>query len=59
VRAETHREQEKPPHAVGFAWLSPLQPPTAIAITAQTIWFVYVNRWPMEPGMRCRNEKLG
>jgi hypothetical protein len=59
VRAATHREQEKPPHAVWFAWLSPLQPPTAIAITAQTIWFAYVNRWPMEPGVRFRNETLG
>jgi len=59
VRAETHLEQEKPPHAVWFAWLSPLQPPPAIAITAQTIWFAYVNRWPMEPGVRFRKETLG
>ena len=59
VRAETHLEQEKPPQAVWFAWLSPLQPPTAITITAQTIWFAYVNRWPIEPGVRFRKETLG
>jgi hypothetical protein len=59
VRAATHREQAKPPHAVGFAWLSPLQPPTAIAITAQPIWLAYVNRWPMEPGVRFRKATLG
>jgi len=59
VRAETHLEKEKPPQAVWFAWLSPLQPPTAITITAQTIWFAYVNRWPIEPGVRFRKETLG
>jgi hypothetical protein len=58
VRAETHLEKEKPPQAVWFAWLSPLQPPPEIAITAQTIWLAYVNRWPIEPGVRFRKETL-
>ena len=59
LRAETHLEKDKPPAAVWFAWLPPLHPPAQIAITAQIIWTAYVNRWPIEPGMRFRKETLG
>jgi len=58
LRAETHLEKEKPPEAVWFAWLPPLHPLTE-TITAQAIWSAYVNRWPIEPGMRFRKETLG
>lgn len=59
IRAEIHLEKDKPPEAVWFAWLPPVHPPAEIAITAQTIWTAYVNRWPIEPGMRFRKETLG
>jgi len=59
IRAQVHLEKDKPPEAVWFAWLPPVHPPAEIAITAQTIWTAYVNRWPIEPGMRFRKETLG
>jgi hypothetical protein len=59
LRAETHREKDKPPEAVWFAWLPPVHPPAEIAITARTIWTAYVNRGSIEPGMRFRKESLG
>ena len=59
LRAETHLEKDKPPEAVWFAWLPPVHPPAEIVITAQTIWTAYVNRWPIEPGLRFRKESLG
>jgi hypothetical protein len=59
LRAETHLEKDKPPEAVWFAWLPPVHSPAGIVITPQTIWIAYVNRWPIEPGMRFRKETLG
>jgi len=59
IRAQVHLEKDKPPEAVWFAWLPPVNPPAHIAITAQTIWTAYSNRWPIEPGMRFRKETLG
>jgi hypothetical protein len=59
IRAETHLERERPPAAVWFAWLPPVQPPAAITITARIIWTAYVKRWPIEPGVRFRKETLG
>ncbi len=49
IRAETHLEREKPPAAVWFAWLPPVQPPAEITITARIIWTAYVRRWPIDP----------
>jgi hypothetical protein len=59
IRAQVHLEKEKPPEAVWFAWLPPVNPPAGIAITASIIWTAYVNRWPIEPGVRFRKETLG
>ncbi|MFZ5884487.1 MAG: transposase, partial [Chloroflexota bacterium] len=59
LRAQVHLEKEKPPPAVWFAWLPPINPPPQIALTAQTIWTAYVSRWPIEPSLRFRKETLG
>jgi len=59
VRASVHRERQKPPAAVWFAWLSPPTLPPDITVTAATIWSAYVHRWPIEPGVRFRKENLG
>jgi hypothetical protein len=59
VRASVHRERPKPPAAFWFAWLSPTTIPPGIAVTAHTIWSAYVQRWPVEPGVRFRKEHLG
>lgn len=59
LRAQVHLERDKPPPAVWFVWLPPVNPPAHIVITAQLIWTAYVNRWPIEPGVRFRKETLG
>jgi hypothetical protein len=59
VRASVHLEREKPPEAIWLAWLPPSRLPAGIAVTAQTIWNAYANRWPIEPSMRFRKETLG
>lgn len=59
LRAQVHLEKEKPPKAVWFLWLPPVQIPTSVSLTARTLWEAYVNRWPIEPGIRFRKETLG
>lgn len=59
VRASIHLERENPPEAIWLAWLSPPTIPSGIVVTAQTVWSAYVQRWPVEPGVRFRKEKLG
>lgn len=59
LRAQVHLEREKPPPAVWFAWLPPASPPPTLTITPHTLWTAYVNRWPIEPGVRFRKETLG
>ncbi len=59
LRASVHREREKPPAALWLAWLPPLQIPTGLTVTAQTIWRAYEARWPIEPGLHFRKATLG
>lgn len=59
LRAETHLEKDKPPTAVWFVWLPPVQLPASIVFTAQIIWTAYINRWPIELAIRFRKETLG
>ncbi len=59
VRASIHLERKRSPEAIWLAWLSPPTIPLGIVVTAQTIWSAYVQRWPVEPGVRFRKEKLG
>lgn len=59
VRAGVHLERAKPPQALWFAWLPPNTIPPALTVTVHTIWYAYVQRWPLEPGVRFRKENLG
>jgi len=59
VRASIHCERAQPPQAVWFAWLAPPTIPSGIVVTARTIWSAYGQRWPIEPGVRFRKERLG
>lgn len=59
LRAQVHLEKAEPPKAVWFLWLPPAQMPASVSVTAKTLWTDYVNRWPIEPGIRFRKENLG
>ena len=59
VRASIHLEREKPPRPFWLAWQPPPQIPDSITVTAETIWLAYTHRWPVEPGIRFRKQRLG
>jgi len=59
VRASVHLERDKPPRSIWFAWQSPPTIPAGIQVTAETIWRSYHHRWPVEPSIRFRKQKLG
>lgn len=59
VRASVHLEREKPPRPFWLAWQPPPHIPGSITVTAETIWLAYTHRWPVEPGIRFRKQRLG
>ena len=59
VRASTHLEREKPPRPIWLAWLAPAVIPDPIVVDAQVIWQAFTHRWPVEPGIRFRKQRLG
>lgn len=59
IRAGIHLERDKPPKAIWLAWQTPATVPKNLEIDAQTIWRAYVHRWPVEPGIRFRKQRLG
>jgi hypothetical protein len=59
VRASVHLEREKPPRPFWLAWQAPPHIPAGITVTAETIWLAYTHRWPVEPGIRFRKQRLG
>jgi hypothetical protein len=59
IRACVHLERPKPPAALWLAWLAPEPLPTEISLTVETIWRAYGCRWPVEPGIQFRKERLG
>ena len=59
VRASIHLEREKPPRPIWLAWLPPARIPEGITVSAETIWQGYTHRWPVEPGIRFRKQRLG
>jgi hypothetical protein len=58
VRACVHLEREQPPPAIWLAWQPPPAIPSAIHVSAETIWRAYHQRWPVEPGIRYRKQHL-
>jgi hypothetical protein len=59
VRASIHLERDQPPKPLWFAWQAPSTIPTGLQVDAKLIWLAYVHRWPVEPGIRFRKQRLG
>jgi hypothetical protein len=59
VRASIHLEKDKPPKPIWLAWQAPLSIPDNLTVDAKLIWQAYVHRWPVEPGIRFRKQRLG
>ncbi len=59
VRARIHLERAKPPAPIWLAWQAPSDTPEDMHITAKLIWQAYCHRWPVEPGIRFRKQRLG
>jgi hypothetical protein len=59
IRASIHLERDKPPQPIWLAWQPPPIIPSHLVVNAQAIWQAYVHRWPVEPGIRFRKQRLG
>jgi hypothetical protein len=59
IRASIHLERDKPPKPIWLGWQPPPFIPSDLVVNAQTIWQAYVHRWPVEPGIRFRKQRLG
>ena len=59
IRASIHLERDKPPKPIWLAWQAPATIPNNMEVNAQVIWQAYVHRWPVEPGIRFRKQRLG
>jgi hypothetical protein len=59
IRASIHLEKDKPPKPIWLAWQAPATIPSKLVINVQTIWQAYVHRWPVEPSIRFRKQRLG
>ena len=59
VRASIHLEKDKPPKPIWLGWQAPEITPDCLVVNAQVIWQAYVHRWPVEPGIRFRKQRLG
>ena len=59
VRASIHLEKDKPPKPIWLAWLAPVFIPAHLTVDSNLIWQAYRHRWPVEPGIRFRKQRLG
>jgi hypothetical protein len=59
IRASIHLEKDKPPKPIWLAWQAPVTLPNNLDVDAKLIWQAYVHRWPVEPGIRFRKQRLG
>jgi len=58
VQARIHLERENPPDPRWLTWQAPPKLPAQIQVTAWTIWQAYLHRWPIEPSIRFRKQRL-
>jgi hypothetical protein len=58
VRAGRHLERTKAPKPIWLDWQALTDIPRYGEITARVIWQAYYHRWPVEPGIRFRKERL-
>jgi hypothetical protein len=59
VRASIHLERDKLPNPIWLAWQAPAFIPEGIHVDAAVIWHAYCHRWPVEPNIRFRKQRLG
>jgi hypothetical protein len=59
IRALVHLEREKPPNPIWLAWQAPDNVPEGIRLDVAVIWQAYCHRWPIEPNIRFRKQRLG
>jgi hypothetical protein len=59
LRASIHLEKDEPPKPIWLAWQVPAKLPRELNVDVQMIWQAYVHRWPVEPGIRFRKQRLG
>jgi hypothetical protein len=59
IRASVHLERDKPSKTIWLAWQAPAFIPEAIHVDAAVIWHAYRHRWPVEPNIRFRKQRLG
>ena len=59
IRASIHLKKDKPPKPIWIGWQAPVIIPDSLVVNAQVIWQAYVHRWPVEPGIRFRKQRLG
>jgi hypothetical protein len=59
VRASIHLEKDRPPQPIWLAWQAPVRLPDNLVVDARVIWEAYIHRWPVEPSIRFRKQRLG
>lgn len=59
IRASVHLEHDKPPKPIWLAWQASAVIPKDIQVDAIVIWQAYCHRWPIEPNIRFRKQRLG
>jgi hypothetical protein len=59
IRASVHLERNKSPKSIWLAWQAPTEIPEAIHVDVAVIWQAYCHRWPVEPNIRFRKQRLG
>jgi hypothetical protein len=58
IQVQTHLEKDEPPAPLWLAWQAPAIMPEGIHVNAETIWQAYQHRWPIEPSIRFRKQRL-
>lgn len=56
VQARVHLERAQPPQPIWLAWQAPAS--LGQTISTQTIWEAFQFRWPIEPSIRFRKQRL-
>jgi hypothetical protein len=59
IRASVHLERDRPHKPLWLAWQAPAELPEGILVDVAVIWLAYCHRWPVEPNIRFRKQRLG
>ncbi len=58
LQVQAHLEKDEPPAPLWLAWQAPPTMPKGVQVSAETIWQAYQHRWPIEPSIRFRKQRL-